>query len=139
MSETSELRSMPTTEFLAQYPNSAFQAVDEALKQSLPEGIRKNVKAFMPLRDQLLVRRVAKEEKDESGLIWLPEKGKEKPMEGVVLAAGRGHFDLLGRFVPSEVQVGDRVLFGKYAGTEIVLNGEQCLILREEQVVGCLR
>lgn len=121
-------------------PPNAYQAgIDEALKRPVPQGIRKNVTAFMPLRDQVLVRRVEREEKDESGLVWLPEKGKEKPMEGIVIAAGRGRFDLLGRFIPSEVQAGDRVLFGKYDGTEIKLNGEDCLILREEQIVGLLR
>lgn len=112
--------------------------VREFLAQPLPVPLRKNVTRFKPLRDQVLVRRVAKEEKDESGMIWLPEKGKEKPMEGVVIAAGSGRFDLLGRFVPTEVKPEDRVLFGKYDGTEITLNGQPCLLLREEQIIGVI-
>lgn len=114
-------------------------ALSERLSRPAPTPIRKNVQDFIPLRDQVLVRRVVRDEKSENGLIWLPEKGKEKPMEGEVLAAGRGKFDLLGRFIASEVEAGDRVLFGKYDGTEIVLNGEPCLILKEEQIVGLLR
>lgn len=110
----------------------------DILKRPAPTPIRKNVTSFRPLRDQVLVRRVEREEKDESGLIWLPEKGKEKPMEGVVIAAGSGRFDLLGRFVPTEVKPEDRVLFGKYAGTEITLNGEPCLLLSEEQIIGVI-
>ena len=103
------------------------------------EPMRKHVREFQPLQDQLLVRRVKQDETDESGLIFLPESGKEKPIEAVVIACGPGRFDLFGRFVPVEVHPGERVILRKYAGTEIVLRGETCLLVSQDQTLGVIR
>jgi chaperonin GroES len=92
---------------------------------------------FVPLRDRILVRRIEEEETTRGGLI-IPDTAREKPQEGEVLAVGRGIRKEDGKVIPPDLKVGDRVLFGKYAGTDIVLNGEPYLILREEEVLGLL-
>jgi chaperonin GroES len=92
---------------------------------------------FVPLRDRILVRRVEEEETTHGGLI-IPDTAKEKPQEGEVLAVGKGMRKEDGKVIPPDVQPGDRVLFGRYAGTDIVLHGEPYLILREEEVLGLL-
>jgi chaperonin GroES len=116
-----------------------FQDVRERLEEAAPLPMRKTATAFMPLRDQVLVRPCEREEKSESSLIWLPKTGQERPMEGIAIAVGRGRFDLLGRFWPCEVQVGDRVLYGRYAGDEVVVRGEECRLMREEEIKGVIR
>jgi chaperonin GroES len=92
---------------------------------------------FVPLRDRILVRRIEDEETTRGGLI-IPDTAKEKPQEGAVLAVGRGMRKEDGKVIPPDVKPGDRVLFGRYAGTDIVLDGEPYLILREEEVLGLL-
>jgi chaperonin GroES len=92
---------------------------------------------FVPLRDRILVRRIEEEETTRGGLI-IPDTAKETPQEGEVLAVGGGLRKEEGNVIPSDLKPGDRVLFGKYAGTDIVLNGEPYLILREEEVLGLL-
>jgi chaperonin GroES len=90
-----------------------------------------------PLHDRLLVRRIEEEEKTKGGLI-IPDTAKEKPMEGKVVAAGKGKVDEDGKLRPLDVHKGDRVLFSKYSGTEIRLEGDEHLILREDDVLAVL-
>lgn len=86
-----------------------------------------------PLHDRIIVCRIAEEESIRGGII-IPDAAKEKPQEGVVLAVGRGRPDINGIPQPMEVRVDDRILFGKYSGTEIKLDGQELLIMREEEV-----
>jgi chaperonin GroES len=90
-----------------------------------------------PLHDRLLVKRVAEEEKTKGGII-IPDTAKEKPIEGKVVAVGNGKILEDGSVRPLEVKKGDRILFGKYSGTEIKIEGEEHLILREEEVLGII-
>lgn len=90
-----------------------------------------------PLFDRLLVKRNDEPTKSKGGL-FLPETAKEKPLEGTVLAAGSGRTSDEGKVTPLTVKVGDRILFGKYAGTEIKVEGEDRLILREDDVLGII-
>jgi chaperonin GroES len=88
-----------------------------------------------PLQDRLLVRRVEEQEKTKGGII-IPDSAKERPLEGEVIAAGAGKRSEDGTLVALDVKAGDRILFGKYAGTEIKLAGVEHLILREDEVLG---
>ena len=92
---------------------------------------------FRPLYDRLLVKRVAAEEMSKGGII-IPDSAKEKPIEGEVIAVGNGKALDDGKTRNLEVKVGDKVLFGKYSGTEIKLDGEEHMILREDEVLGIL-
>ena len=92
---------------------------------------------FTPLHDRILVRRVEEAETARGGII-IPDTAKEKPQEGVVLAVGKGKSNDKGETFPLAVKEGDRVLFGKYAGTEITFDNEQLLIMREEEILGIL-
>jgi len=88
-----------------------------------------------PLRDRVIVRRLAEEEKTKGGII-IPDTAKEKPIEGEVVAVGSGKVLDDGKLVPLEVKKGDRVLFGKYSGTEVKVEGEEYLMMREEDILG---
>jgi chaperonin GroES len=90
-----------------------------------------------PLQDRILVRRVAEEEKTKGGII-IPDSAKEKPAEGEVMAVGPGKANDKGIVRPLQVKVGDRVLFGKYSGNEIKVEGVEHIILREDEVLGIL-
>jgi len=90
-----------------------------------------------PLRDRILVKRIDEEAKTKGGLI-IPDTAKEKPMEGKVLAVGKGRVDEDGTLHPLDVQKGDRVLFGKYSGSEIRVAGDEHLIIREDDVLAVL-
>lgn len=90
-----------------------------------------------PLHDRILVRRVEEEEKTKGGII-IPDTAKEKPQEAVVVAVGNGRLTDDGKLVPLEVTAGSRVLIGKYAGTEVTLDGEEHLIIREDDVLAIL-
>jgi len=90
-----------------------------------------------PLHDRLLVKRIEEEEKTKGGLI-IPDTAKEKPMEGRVIAAGEGKVNEDGKLRPLDVHKGDRVLFGKYSGTEIQVLGDEHLIIREDDVLAVL-
>lgn len=92
---------------------------------------------FRPLHDRLLVKRVQAEEKSKGGII-IPDSAKEKPIEGEVIAVGNGKTLDNGTQVKLEVKVGNRVLFGKYSGTEIKVDGVEHVILREDEVLGVL-
>ena len=90
-----------------------------------------------PLHDRILVRRMAEEEKTAGGL-FIPDTAKEKPQRGEIVACGKGRVTDDGKTLPLEVKAGDRVLFGKYTGTELKLNGEELLMMREEDVLGVI-
>ena len=90
-----------------------------------------------PLRDRLLVERIEEQEQRVGGII-IPDTAKEKPQQGRVVAAGKGRVNDKGEVFPLDVKVGDTVLFGKYAGTEIKIDGKEYLILREDEVFGVL-
>ena len=90
-----------------------------------------------PLQDRILVRRVAEEEKTKGGII-IPDAAKEKPAEGEVIAVGSGKVDEKGKVRPVAVKKGDRILFGKYSGNEIKIDGVDHLILREDDILGVL-
>ena len=90
---------------------------------------------FRPLHDRVVVRRLEAEEKTSGGII-IPDTAKEKPMEGEVIAAGPGARDDQGKLVPLDVKTGDRILFGKWSGTEVKLDGEELLIMKESDIMG---
>lgn len=92
---------------------------------------------FRPLHDRVMVRRIESEEKTAGGII-IPDTAKEKPHEGEVIAVGTGARDDSGKIIPLEVKVGDRVLFGKWSGTEVKINGEDMLIMKESDIMGIL-
>ena len=92
---------------------------------------------FRPLHDRVLVRRVAAEEKSKGGII-IPDSVKEKPQEGEVIATGPGGRDEAGNRVPMSLKDGDRVLFGKWSGTEIKIDGQELMIMKESDVMGVL-
>jgi chaperonin GroES len=89
-----------------------------------------------PLADRLIVKRVEEQEQKSAGGIIIPDTAKEKPQEGKVVAVGRGKLNEDGKVIPLDVKAGDRILFGKYSGSEIKIDGEEHLILREEDVLG---
>ena len=95
------------------------------------------MKGFRPLHDRVLVRRIEAEEKTPGGII-IPDTAKEKPVEGEVLAVGAGTRDQNGRIVPLDVKVGDRVLLGQWAGTDVIIDGEDRLILKEADILGVI-
>lgn len=88
-----------------------------------------------PLQDRVIVKRIAEEEKTAGGII-IPDTAKEKPQEGKVIAVGKGKVSDDGKITPLDVKVNDRVLFGKYSGSEINIDGEEHLIMREEDILG---
>jgi chaperonin GroES len=92
---------------------------------------------FRPLHDRVVVKRVDSEEKSKGGII-IPDTAKEKPQEGEVIAVGSGARDESGKLVPLDVKVGDRVLFGKWSGTEVKLNGQDLLIMKEADIMGVI-
>ena len=92
---------------------------------------------FRPLHDQVVVRRLEAEAKSKGGII-IPDTAKEKPQEGEVVAVGPGGRDEAGQLIKPEVKAGDRVLFGKWSGTEVKLEGEELLILKESDIMGVL-
>ena len=92
---------------------------------------------FRPLHDRVVVRRVDSEEKTKGGII-IPDTAKEKPQEGEIIAVGPGARDEAGKLVPLDVKKGDRVLFGKWSGTEVKLDGEDLLIMKESDIMGII-
>ena len=93
--------------------------------------------AFRPLHDRVLIRRVESEEKTVGGII-IPDTAKEKPMEGEVISAGAGARGEDGKLQPMDVKAGDRVLFGKWSGTEVKLEGEELIIMKESDIMGVI-
>ena len=92
---------------------------------------------FRPLHDRIVIRRIEEEEKTKGGII-IPDTAKEKPQEGEVIAVGPGARDESGKLVPLDVKAGDRVLFGKWSGTEVKIDGEDLLIMKESDVMGVI-
>jgi chaperonin GroES len=90
-----------------------------------------------PLQDRVIVKRIEEEEKTKGGII-IPDTAKEKPQEGQVVAVGKGKVNDGGKITPLDVKVNDRILFGKYSGTEINVDGEEHLIMREEDILGVI-
>jgi chaperonin GroES len=91
-----------------------------------------------PLHDRILVKRIEEENRSKGGII-IPDTAKEKPQEGKVVAVGKGRIDDEGKLRPLDVRKGDRILFGKYSGTEVQLDGEEHLIIREDDVLAVLK
>jgi chaperonin GroES len=93
---------------------------------------------FRPLHDRVVVRRVESEEKTAGGII-IPDTAKEKPQEGEIIAVGPGGRDESGKLIPIDLKVGDRILFGKWSGTEVKIDGEELLIMKESDVMGVIQ
>ncbi|MCU0815256.1 MAG: co-chaperone GroES [Cypionkella sp.] len=93
--------------------------------------------AFKPLHDRVLVRRIQSEDKTKGGLI-IPDTAKEKPAEGEIVAVGEGARKDSGELIAPSVKTGDRILFGKWSGTEVTLNGEELLIMKESDILGII-
>ena len=103
-----------------------------------PKELRANMASkIRPLQDRVIVKRLKEEEKTKGGII-IPDSAKEKPVEGEVIAVGNGKVQEDGKLRPLDVKAGDRILFGKYSGTEVKLDGEEHLILREDDVLGVI-
>ena len=96
------------------------------------------MEGFTPLHDRVMLRRIEAEEKTPGGII-IPDTAKEKPVEAEVMAVGPGARDESGRIVPLDVKVGDRVLFGKWTGTDVIIDGEDRLIVKESEILGVLK
>ncbi|HMN72263.1 MAG: co-chaperone GroES [Rhodoblastus sp.] len=92
---------------------------------------------FRPLHDRVVVKRIDSEEKTKGGII-IPDTAKEKPQEGEIVAAGPGARDEAGKLVPLDVKAGDRVLFGKWSGTEVKIDGQDLLIMKESDIMGVI-
>ena len=95
------------------------------------------MKGLRPLGDRILVKRVKEEERTQGGII-IPDTAKEKPQEGKIVAVGKGKYTDEGKLIPIEVKPGDKILFGKYSGSEFKLEGEDLLILREDDILGII-
>jgi chaperonin GroES len=93
--------------------------------------------AFKPLHDRVLVKRIASDEKTKGGLI-IPDTAKEKPAEGEIVAVGEGARKDSGELIKPSVKAGDKILFGKWSGTEVTLNGEELLIMKESDILGII-
>jgi chaperonin GroES len=131
-----ELPSYHLANLLTRTPRLSYHSGDLALcltecQLSTSGGTTK----FRPLHDRVVVRRVDAEEKTKGGII-IPDTAKEKPQEGEVIAAGPGARDESGKVVPLDVKAGDRILFGKWSGTEVRIDGEDLLIMKESDIMG---
>ena len=96
------------------------------------------MEGFTPLHDRVMLRRIEAEEKTPGGII-IPDTAKEKPVEAEVMAVGPGARDESGRIAPLDVKVGDRVLFGKWTGTDVIIDGEERLIVKESEILGVIK
>ena len=92
---------------------------------------------FRPLHDRVVVRRIEEDDRTKGGII-IPDTAKEKPSQGEVVAVGPGGRDETGKLIPIDIKIGDRVLFGKWSGTEVKLDGEELLIMKESDIMGVL-
>ena len=108
------------------------------VKEKRSNGSNIVTTTFTPLHDRILVRRVEEGETVRGGII-IPDSAKEKPQEGEVIAVGKGKSNDEGKVFPLDVKAGDKILFGKYSGTEIKIDGEEFLIMREEEVLGIVK
>ena len=103
----------------------------------MPTAAASVATSFTPLHDRILVRRVEEGESIRGGII-IPDTAKEKPQEGKIVAVGKGKYGDDGKLIPIEVKAGDKILFGKYSGSEFKLEGEDLLILREDDILGII-
>ena len=103
----------------------------------LAQTLRVTPMKFRPLHDRVVIRRLEGEEKSKGGII-IPDTAKEKPQEGEVVAVGPGGRDESGKLIPIDLKAGDRVLFGKWSGTEVKIDGEELIIMKEADVMGVL-
>jgi chaperonin GroES len=97
--------------------------------------VRRKAMKIRPLQDRVIVQRIEEEERTKVGII-IPDTAKEKPQEGKVIAVGKGKMNEAGKLLPLSVKEGDRILFGKYSGSEVKLNGNEYLIMREDDILG---
>src|SRR5476651_1365575 len=111
--------------------------LNQTQKLKSPKGTVMTKTKFRPLHDRVVVKRIDAEEKTKGGII-IPDSAKEKPQEGQVVAVGPGGRDEAGKLIPIDIKSGDRVLFGKWSGTEIKLDGEELLIMKESDIMGVL-
>jgi len=112
-------------------------AARRSLKLAFQKGNVMAKSKFRPLHDRVVVKRIDAEEKTKGGII-IPDTAKEKPSQGEVTAVGPGGRDEAGKLIPIDLKVGDRVLFGKWSGTEVKLDGEELLIMKESDIMGVL-
>jgi chaperonin GroES len=115
---------------------SAFDSKPD-LKTKPPKGTVMAKTKFRPLHDRVVVKRIDAEEKTKGGII-IPDSAKEKPSQGEITAVGPGGRDESGKLIPIDLKVGDRVLFGKWSGTEVKLDAEELLIMKESDIMGVL-
>ena len=108
-----------------------------ALKVKSDQSLMEDIMKFRPLHDRVVVKRIDAEEKSAGGII-IPDTAKEKPSQGEVTAVGPGGRDEAGKLIPIDIKVGDRVLFGKWSGTEVKIDGEELLIMKESDIMGVL-
>src|SRR6266540_6193421 len=108
-----------------------------AIPSNVRKLLRRSAMKFRPLHDRVVVKRVEAEEKTAGGII-IPDTAKEKPQQGEVVAVGPGGRDEAGKLVPIDLQAGDRVLFGKWSGTEVKIDGTEYLIMKESDIMGVL-
>ncbi|MDR6287284.1 chaperonin GroES [Methylopila jiangsuensis] len=107
-------------------------------REASPQALERNSPmAFRPLHDRVVVRRLTAEEKSKGGII-IPDTAKEKPQEGEVVAVGAGARDENGKIVALDVKSGDKILFGKWSGTEVKIDGEDLLIMKESDILGVI-
>src|SRR5712671_451747 len=106
-------------------------------KSQILQKFKEDIMKFRPLHDRVVVKRIDAEEKTAGGII-IPDTAKEKPSQGEVTAVGPGGRDESGKLIPIDVQVGDRVLFGKWSGTEVKIDGQELLIMKESDIMGVL-
>jgi len=99
--------------------------------------IRESIMNFRPLHDRVVVKRIEGEEKTKGGII-IPDNAKEKPQEGEIVAVGPGVRDESGKLMPLDLKAGDRILFGKWSGTEVKIDGQELLIMKESDVMGVI-
>jgi chaperonin GroES len=118
-------------------PNSELSVNAFVLSRHLKDQPGAKSMKFRPLHDRVVIRRIEGEEKTKGGII-IPDTAKEKPQEGEVIAVGPGARDESGKLVPPDVKAGDRVLFGKWSGTEVKIDGEDLLIMKESDVMGVI-
>lgn len=122
-----------------QQPRIFFINLEEALAIDKMKSQRREARAFMPIRDQILVYPCDKDDMTETGTLFLPDSAQERQSEGIAIAVGRGRLDANNVFIPTEVRPGDRVLFGKYAGIEHKLRGKTVRIMQEDEILGVIR
>jgi chaperonin GroES len=115
------------------FPNRASSAF--GIPARLAKRSRKQRMTFRPLHDRVVVKRLEGEEKTKGGII-IPDSAKEKPQEGEIVAVGPGARDETGKLVPLDVKAGDRILFGKWSGTEVKVDGQDLLIMKESDILG---